>query len=116
MGTFTHCLCRFAVTIFLATIAAGAVAADYPARPIRFVVPFAPGGSVDALARILAPKLAETMGEPWVVDNRGGAAGNIACEIVARSAPDGYTALMALSSVVTANPSLYQLPFSVEKE
>ena len=100
-------------------IAAGiAQAADsaYPTRPVRLVVPFAPGGGVDATARIIAPKLSESMGQNWVVDNRTGAAGNIASEIVARANPDGQTVLLALDTQLTANPSLYELPFSVQKD
>lgn len=94
-----------------------ALAADvYPARPIRLLVPFAPGGGADALARIITPRLSEGMGQQWVVDNRGGAAGNIAAETVARAAPDGYTAFMGFNTVLTVNPTLYKLPFSVEKD
>jgi len=88
----------------------------YPTRPVRLVVPFAPGGGVDATARIVAPKLSESMGQNWVVDNRTGAAGNIASEIVARANPDGHTVLLALDTQLTANPSLYKLPFSIEKD
>jgi tripartite-type tricarboxylate transporter receptor subunit TctC len=96
----------------------GAVAADsaYPTRPIRWVVATAPGGGVDATARILAPKLSEQMGETWIVDNRAGAAGNVGVEIVARSSPDGYTLLAATSTVLTVNPSLYKMPVSIEKD
>ena len=100
-------------------IAAGsAQAADtaYPTRPVRLVVPFAPGGGVDATARIIAPKLSESMGQNWVVDNRTGAAGNIASEIVAHAHPDGQTVLLALDTQLTANPSLYNLSFSVTKD
>ena len=100
-------------------IAAGvAQAADsaYPARPVRLVVPFPPGGGVDATARIIAPKLSESMGQNWVVDNRSGAGGNLASEIVARANPDGHTVLLALDTMLTANPILYKLPFSVEKD
>ena len=82
-------------------------AADYPARPIRLVLPFPPGGGSDTLARILAPRMAEAMDQQWVVDNRSGAAGNIAAEIVAKAAPDGYTVLLTLNSVLTMNPALY---------
>lgn len=100
-------------------IAAGvaqAAESAYPTRPVRLVVPFAPGGGVDATARIIAPKLSESMGQNWVVDNRTGAAGNIASEIVARANPDGHTVLLALDTQLTANPNLYSLPFSVEKD
>src|SRR5436190_2820337 len=86
----------------------------YPTRPVRLVVGFPPGGGVDALARLLAPKLSDAMGQTWVIDNRPGAAGNIAGEIVARANPDGYTTLIALNTQLTANPSLYKMSFSVE--
>lgn len=97
---------------------APAVAADptYPVRPIRLLVPFAPGGGADTLARIVTPRLHEAMGQAWVVDNRGGAAGNLAAEIVARATPDGYTTFMGFSTVLTVNPSLYKLPISMEKD
>jgi tripartite-type tricarboxylate transporter receptor subunit TctC len=94
-----------------------ALAADtYPSRPVRLLVPFAPGGGADTLARILTPRLHESMGQAWVVDNRGGAAGNLAAEIVARATPDGYTSFMGFSTVLTVNPGLYKLPFSMEAD
>jgi len=88
----------------------------YPTRSIRLVVPFAPGGGLDVAARIVSPKLSEAMGQHWVVDNRSGAGGNVGAEIVVRANPDGHTLLLALSQQLTANPSLYNLPFSVEKD
>src|SRR5688572_5286927 len=88
----------------------------YPTRPVRLVVPFAPGGGVDVISRILSPKLTDAMGQTWVVDNRAGAAGNLGSDIVAHASPDGYTVLAALNTQLTANPSLYKLPFSVEKD
>jgi tripartite-type tricarboxylate transporter receptor subunit TctC len=100
-------------------IAAGvaqAAESAYPTRPVRLVVPFPPGGGVDATARIIAPKLSESMGQHWVVDNRSGAGGNLASEIVARANPDGQTVLLALDTMLTANPILYKMPFSVEKD
>ncbi len=80
--------------VIVACTALSAAAADevYPARPIRLMVPFPPGGGADTLARIITPKLYAALGQAWVVDNRGGAAGNIASETVAKAAPDGYTA------------------------
>ena len=108
-----------AIALLGICIAAGvAQAADsaYPTRPVRLVVPFSPGGGVDATARIIAPKLSESMGQHWVVDNRAGAGGNLASEIVARANPDGHTVLLALDTMLTANPILYKLPFSVEKD
>jgi tripartite-type tricarboxylate transporter receptor subunit TctC len=90
--------------------------APYPTRPIRLLVPFAPGGGADTLARILTPKWHDAMGQAWVVDNRGGAGGNLAAEIVARASPDGYTTFMGFNTVLTVNPHLYKLPISVEKD
>ena len=109
---------RVAVALLapLALAAQAAAPADYPSRPIRLLVPFAPGGGADTLARIITPKLAESMGQQWVVDNRGGAAGNIAAETVARAAPDGNTVFMGFSTVLTVNPSLYKLAFDPVKD
>src|SRR6478672_12565492 len=75
----------------------------YPSRPLRLVLPYPPGGGIDALARAIAPKLSATMGQQWVIDNRGGAAGNIATETVAKAAPDGYTLLLDFSTALTVN-------------
>lgn len=101
-------------------ILAGAVLAQeptgYPNRPIRLVVPYPPAGGTDIVARTLAEPLAGVLGQPVLVDNRGGAAGNLGTDIVAKSAPDGYTILFTLSSH-TINPKLYdKLPFDVEKD
>lgn len=96
--------------------ALGAESSVYPTRPVRLLVPFAPGGGADTLSRIITPKLHDALGQSWVVDNRGGAAGNIAAEIVARAAPDGHTVFMGFSTVLTVNPSLYKLSYSVAKD
>ena len=107
------------IALLVLCVAVGvAQAADsaYPSRPIRLVVGFAPGGGADATARIISPKLSDAMVQNWVVDNRTGAGGNLASEIVARANPDGYTVLLAIDTQLTANPSLYKLPFSVEKD
>jgi tripartite-type tricarboxylate transporter receptor subunit TctC len=93
-----------------------AAGAEYPTRPIRLLVPFAPGGGADTLARIMAPRLSEGMGQHWVVDNRSGAGGSIAAETVARAAPDGHTVFMGFSTVLTVNPTLYKLTFEMEKD
>jgi tripartite-type tricarboxylate transporter receptor subunit TctC len=90
----------------------GAHAQGYPNRPIRLIVPYPPGGTADLLARVLGQKLGETLGQPIVVENRGGAGGNIGTDLVAKSAPDGYTLLMANASVLAINPTLFgSLPF-----
>jgi tripartite-type tricarboxylate transporter receptor subunit TctC len=88
----------------------------YPNRPIRIVVPYPPAGGTDIVARIVADPIAAVLGEPIIIENRGGAAGILGTDIVAKSAPDGYTILFTLSSH-TINPKLYdKLPFDVEKD
>src|SRR5436190_2110280 len=84
---------RALAVVCLSALAAAAPAA-YPDKPVRFIVPFVPGGTIDTLGRIVAEKMAARMGQPFVVDNRAGANGNVACEITARSTPDGQTFLI----------------------
>jgi len=96
--------------------AATAYSQPYPVRPIRLLVPFAPGGGSDALARIITPRLAESLGQTWVVDNRGGAGGNLAAETVAKAAPDGYTVFLGFNTVLTVNPGLYRLSFDMGRD
>lgn len=91
-----------AMTLFAFICAASnASAQSYPTRPIRMIVPFAPGGNVDITGRSIAPGLSEALGQQVFVDNRPGAGGTIATDLVAKAAPDGYTLLMASSSVMT---------------
>ena len=91
-------------------------AQPYPSRPIRMVVPFAPGGAVDLVARTLAPRLNEALGQPVVVDNRGGAGGTVGTDIVAKARPDGHTLLVA-SMGVAVNAVLYpKLPYDTLKD
>jgi tripartite-type tricarboxylate transporter receptor subunit TctC len=103
-----------AALLFVAPIsAANAAEAKYPTRPVRVIVPFAPGGPSDILGRLMSQKLGEAMGQPYVVDNRGSAGGVVGFEIAAKAAPDGYTILMGGGSALTQNPSLYtKLPYS----
>ena len=82
-------------------------AAGYPAKPIRMIVPFAPGGASDFVARIIQPKLSELLGQHLVVENRSGAAGNIGVEIAARATPDGYTVLLGNVGAMAINPSIF---------
>ncbi len=88
------------------------IAQSYPIKPIRLVLPYPPGGGTDVIARPLAQKLTEQLGQQVIVDNRGGAGGNIGMEFVAKSPADGYTLLFALTAQYAVNPSLYpKLPY-----
>ena len=91
-------------------LALPAVADDYPNKPITLIVPFPAGGGVDVIGRIVADKLAAELGQPVVIDNRGGAAGVIGTRVAARAAPDGYTLVMATSGSIAINPNLYANP------
>ncbi len=94
-----------------------AAAQNYPARPIRLIVPFPPGGNIDITARAIAPGLTEVLGQTIVVDNRGGAGGIIGTDLVAKSTPDGYTLVLASSGTVTVAPSLYaKMPYDPVKD
>ncbi|HLB13438.1 MAG TPA: tripartite tricarboxylate transporter substrate binding protein [Burkholderiales bacterium] len=97
----------------LAAVAAGPVAAQsFPEKPVRIVVSFPPGGPSDILARSLGDKLTAALKQPFVVENRAGAGGNVGTEAVARSAPDGYTVLFTIDTPFTVNPNLYRsIPF-----
>jgi tripartite-type tricarboxylate transporter receptor subunit TctC len=98
---------RFAgIAAAAATFASGAIAQSYPAKPIRLIVPYAPGGAVDIIARATAQELTKRVGQQIIVDNRTGAGGNIGSDTVAKAPPDGYTLLMA-SPANTINSSLY---------
>ena len=91
----------------IAVAVSGAGAQSYPARPVTLVVPFPPGGGNDALARTVAERMSKSLGQQVVVDNRGGAGGTVATRAVARTAPDGYTILLAYTGTLAINPSLY---------
>jgi tripartite-type tricarboxylate transporter receptor subunit TctC len=99
----------FILGIAAALCSAFAWAQPYPSKPIRVMVAFPPGGPVDIIARLLAPKLSESLGQPIVVENKVGASGNVATAEVAKSAPDGYT-LLAHSSAYAVNPTLFSNP------
>ena len=102
----------FAAFVFALAASSGAWAQAFPTKPIRFVVPFAPGGSTDTLARALGQKISESLGHQVVIDNRTGANGNIGMEIVAKAPPDGHTIVLGYIANVAIGPSLYEkLPF-----
>src|SRR5687768_9908752 len=99
------------LVVGLLMLASGALAQGYPAKPIRVIDAFPPGGSSDVMLRIMQPKFMEGVGQPFVIDNRPGAQGIIGAELAARSPPDGYTLLMYTASYAV-HPSLYKnLPF-----
>jgi len=95
------------VAACIAMSSAIATAAEYPTRPIRMLIPFAPGGATDIIARMIEPKMSRSLGQQMVIDNRAGAAGNIAVELTAQAQPDGYTLLMGNISTNSINPILF---------
>lgn len=99
-------ICRIVIALF-ASLSGVAFAQTWPDKPVRFIISFTPGGVHDTLARVLQPKLTEALGQPIIIENRGGAGGNIAAEAVAKSAPDGYTFLVASEAIAT-NAFLYR--------
>ncbi len=101
----------------LTAFGAPAAAQDaWPSKPIRLIVTFPPGGLLDVVSRMLAPKLSETLGQPVVVENRPGANGNIGGEMAAKSAPDGYTLLATSADMVAVNPYLYKMSFDPARD
>ncbi|MBI4192882.1 MAG: tripartite tricarboxylate transporter substrate binding protein [Betaproteobacteria bacterium] len=106
---------QLACALFVGALSSAALAQSYPAKPIRLVVPLAPGGGGDLVARLIAQKITEPLGQPVIVDNRPGGSTIIGTELVARSQPDGYTLVMATSSH-GINPSLYKPPFDPVKD
>lgn len=108
--TFAHLLRPLVISLTCATAPlAGAYAADtYPTKPVRMIVPFAPGGAVDIVGRLMAQSLTESLGQAFVVENRPGAGGLLAMEEVARAAPDGYTLAVGGAGPLTVSPSLYR--------
>src|SRR2546427_12552972 len=96
MGLFVKWSMIPLVQAYALCAAAPALSEQYPARPIRFIVPFPPGGTLDITARIMQPKLSESLGQPIVIENRGGAGGVVGTEAAVRSAPDGYTFLFKI--------------------
>lgn len=106
---------RFGLALLLAFSFSFAAAQGYPSRPIRLLVTYPPGGGADIMARLLAPKVGESLGQPVLVENKAGASGQIAADTVAKSAPDGYT-LMLDAANFAVNPSLYaKLPYDPAK-
>ena len=114
MPTRRHCLAALAATTLLGSAAR---AQAYPARPIRFVVPYAPGGTTDLVARVVGDRLKETLGQPLVIENRPGAGGNIGMAEVAKADPDGYTIGFGAISTNALNPHVYRsMPFDPRRD
>ena len=109
---FLDGICALALT----AVAAGAAAQQYPAKPVRFVVPAVAGGPNDIQARMLGEKLSQRLGQPFIVENRGGANGNIGMEFVAKSPPDGYTIVLVTVGTWAVSPSLYKLSFDTVRD
>lgn len=101
-----------AVALLAAAMVSSVSAQAWPARPVRLIVPFPPAGGTDVIARVIAPRVGEALGQQVVIDNRAGANGNVGTELVARSSPDGYTLLLNGGGTLAVNPSLYKnLPY-----
>lgn len=113
-----HATCVLAGLLFTCVVSGvQAAEAKYPSRPIRFVVPFVPGGPSDILARMVGQKLSESLGETIVVDNRGAVGGILGFELGAKAAPDGYTILLAVNSGFTINPHIFKkLPYDPQRD
>jgi tripartite-type tricarboxylate transporter receptor subunit TctC len=111
------CMIRLVLAAFLATVTSAALAQTWPARPIRLMLPFPPGGATDVIARVVGQPLSARLGQPMVVENRPGSNGNIAAETVAHARPDGYTLLLGSDSLFGINPHLYaKMPIDPHKE
>ena len=107
----------FAVVAGVLLSAASAFSQTYPAKPVRVIVPFSPGGATDIVARIVSQKLSDAWSQQVLVDNRAGASGNIGGELAAKAPPDGYTVFMTSGSIVAANQHLFKrMPFNPEKD
>jgi tripartite-type tricarboxylate transporter receptor subunit TctC len=103
--------------LLLSLTALQVAADDYPSHPIKLIVPFAPGGAADAVARIISKRVSETIGQPMVVENRSGAGAIIGTEDVHKAPPDGYTLLLGQSGPISINPGVYrELPYDPEKD
>ena len=108
---------RFLILLAVAAALPAFAAEQFPVRPIRFIVPYAPGGNVDISARIVAPPLGEILGQTVVVDNRPGAGGNLGSSLVAKATPDGYTLLVGSSGPLSVNPVIFKnLPYDSLKD
>lgn len=117
MSRMFRCAALVAGAALVAALPLSALAQSYPTKPVNIVVPWPAGGPSDIAARPMAKGLQEELGQPFVIDNRGGAGGNIGTQLVTKAAPDGYTLLITSSAPIVINPSLYkQMPFDPPKD
>src|SRR4051812_14201652 len=107
---------RAALALGLALAAAGACAQSWPTRPVKLVIPFPPGGTLDTVGRALAEKLQAQLGQPFVVENRPGGNGIIGADVVSKSQPDGYTLLFNASTFISAPMTMKAVPFEVNRD
>jgi tripartite-type tricarboxylate transporter receptor subunit TctC len=116
MSPCNRFLARLSIALAAAVFAVGALAQGYPAKPVKIIVPYPPGGPTDIVARVVAQKLSEQTGQQFVVDNRGGAGGNIGAEAVARSPADGYTLLVATTAHAINRTLFKQMSYDLMKD
>src|SRR5437763_16488332 len=110
-------LARIAGAVAITAVSAVAAAQGYPSHPVTIIVPWPPGGPSDIAARPMAKGLQEELKQPFIIDNRGGAGGNIGSSMVAKATPDGYTLMITSSAPIVINPSLYKsMPFDPATE
>ena len=107
---------RILLAVIIATLAGAAGAQSYPTRSVHLIVPFPASGATDILARVVAERLAESLGQPVPVENKPGAGGSLGSAVAAKAAPDGYTILMATTSTHSIGPALQKLPYDPEKD
>ena len=107
---------RLLLAVLLAAVAGSTLAQTYPSRPVRLLVPFAPGGGNDFLARMVGVRLSEALGQQFITDNRPGAGGNLATDLAAKATPDGYTLLLGFVGPLAISPSLGKVPYDPVKD
>src|SRR5262245_15568446 len=108
---------RSLLVCLLVSLCGAAAAQTYPSRPVRIVIGFPPGGGIDTVARLLAPKMADGLGQPVVVENRPGGGGVLGTDVVAKSAPDGHAVFFGTMGNLAVNPAfLPNLPFNMERD
>jgi tripartite-type tricarboxylate transporter receptor subunit TctC len=116
LSSFRFGLQHLGAGLAASALACAALAQDYPSKPVHIVVPFGPGGAVDTVSRIVGQRLSEQLKQPFVIENRAGASGNLGAEAVAKAAPDGYTILMGANGLATNGALFDKLPFDTLRD